>query len=89
MRFEYNDKKYELAELREPNSNATFDIIAIFEVGYKKFVGFDLVDATREEYEKQEYEVLEEYVMINYFFGASLYDEEEMIKIALEYIERK
>lgn len=66
MEFTYNNKKYMLAELKEPNANVSYDMIAIFEVYEQSF----------------------NYKFINYFYGADAPDE-ELIRIAKEYINRR
>lgn len=87
MRFTYKGNDYELAELKEPNKNITFDIIAIFKVKYCECVGFELKEVSKETYEASDHSFMDlEY--INYFYGTDN-TEEAMVKNAQEYIDRK
>lgn len=38
MEFTYKNKEYSLAELKEPNANVSYDMIAIFEIVEEKYV---------------------------------------------------
>ena len=76
MRFNYNGKEYELVELKEPHCSwgKSFDIIAIFEVRYVKFVeGNKKVYISKGEYDEliKTYDACDELRFINYFYGAS------------------
>ena len=74
MEFTFNNKTYELAELKEPNQNIYFDIIAIFEVKTYIMKGFDEVKeisrAEAKEQEKNLYKndfwLKDKYFFINY-----------------------
>ena len=87
MRMTYKGNDYELTELKEPNRNESFDIIAIFRVDHFIWVYGDLVKVSKEEYEKYD-EHLEKLRFVDYFYGAD--DEDEnLIEMAKEYIDKE
>lgn len=87
MRFTYKNNEYELMEMKEPNKNESFDVIAIFQVIYIDSV-YDC-KVPKEVYDDcEDGSVIEKYQPINYFYGADNEDE-ELIKIAKEYIDLK
>ena len=79
MRFKYNKNDYELAELVEPETRASFDIIAIFRVAYCIWENGELIETTKEIYKKTENH-FEQLVFVNYFYGS------EDVETAKEYI---
>ena len=87
MRFTYKENDYELAELTEPNKNETFDIIAILRVRYCIWVGTSLVEVDKNQYESIS-DNFEKFEMVNYFYSSDA-DDEELIEIAKEYIDRR
>lgn len=87
MRFDYKNKTYELAELKEPNKNETFDIIAVFRVKYCLWTGDEFKECSKEEFESSS-EGLEKYGFIGYFYGADASDE-ALTRTAKEYIDMK
>lgn len=96
MKFSYKNNDYELMELcefnNEDNEKYSFDILALFRVKYCVSINLENVEISKKELNSEEYnswEIVEEYEFINYFYGASIYENEEAIKIAKEYIEMK
>lgn len=87
MRFNYKNKDYELAELVEPNKNETFDINAIFELVCCIWKDNDLVQVTKDEYEKSNnnFEKLE---LVDYFYGSDE-DDDSLVSVAKEFIDRR
>lgn len=87
MRFNYKDNEYELTELKEPNKNETFDIIAVFKIKYCIWEDGDLVEVSKETYEESD-EQFEKMEFIDYFYGADEEDE-ALISISKEIIDRR
>lgn len=86
MEILYKGNYYELVELKEPNEESSFDIIAIFKSRYYKYDGDEQINITKEEFEEGIETSWELGEFINYFYGAS--DQEEMIEnIAKGYID--
>lgn len=84
MEFEYKGKEYMLGEIKEPNKNVTYDMIAIFRIVY-----YDEVmkcEISKELYDDCEEGAISTYKFINFFYGADA-DEEELIKLAKIYID--
>ena len=76
MRINYEGQEYELTELVEPTNGATFDIIAIFKVVYRKWDQETLrfVDCEKNEKDDDVEDFLE---FVDYFYGAS--DNEDLL----------
>ena len=86
MEILYKGNYYELAELKEPNEESSFDIIAIFKSRYYKYDGDKQINITKEEFENGIETSWELGNFINYFYGASD-QEEKNVSIAKEYID--
>lgn len=87
MRINYKGRTFELAELKEPNSNQTFDIIAIFEIKpYKWTEIFEYPECV--ECSEEEEDAFEKLFFIEYFYGASLDSDEELTTTAMRHIDR-
>lgn len=71
MRITHDGKEYELFELREPKKETTSDIIGIFEIITRQTDGLEYEDMR----------------MVNFFYGSSLYTNEDIIEGAIQYIE--
>lgn len=82
MRFDYKNKVYELAELKEPNKNETLDIIAIFEVKPYKWDGTYLVECSNDDCE------FERLNFVDYYYGTSN-DPDTLTSAAKKYIDKK
>lgn len=74
MRISYRGNEYELTELYEPNSNATFDIIAIFRVQYCVWSGLNLIEVSKDLYDKTD-DKMEKLSFVDYFYGAEDFEE--------------
>lgn len=70
MRINYEGQEYELTELVEPTNGASFDIIAIFKVVYRKWDQETLrfIDYEKDENDDDIEDFLE---FVDYFYGAS------------------
>ena len=84
MRFNYKDNDYELTELYEPNSNETFDIIAIFRIKYCIWQEMELIEVSKEVYERF-YDNFEKLEFVDYFYGA----DEDIVELAKKCIDKE
>ena len=87
MRFNHKDNDYELTELKEPNKEETLDIIAIFKIKYCIWQNNELVEVSKDDYEKSD-DNFEKMEFIDYFYGVD--DEDEvLISTSKEIIDRR
>ena len=87
MRFNYKNNDYELTELKEPNKEETLDIIAIFKIKYCIWQNNELVEVSKDDYEKSD-DNFEKMEFIDYFYGVD--DEDEvLISTSKEIIDRR
>lgn len=72
MRFNYNDKTYEIGELKEIKETLKYDMVVIFEVQKCVYHKDQRIVLDKELWGKVKGEdVFEELQFINYFYGAS------------------
>lgn len=93
MILNYNNKNYEVAELKEVNENESFDQIVIFEIEYKIYYNIlnDFVKISHKRYTQEQQrgqsDLFEDKKFIGWYFGT--YDEKTTIETIEIYLKKR